>query len=142
MKVKKKVPFEFVLEELASLQPYTKPMFGCTSVYVDDRIVFILRDKPEPKKDRGVWVATTAEHHKSLRNDLPSMRSIALFGPGPTGWQVLPDSSPRFEDDVLKACQIVLKGDPRIGKVPKRKSVRKKEKPSSSKKLKSRPRKK
>lgn len=41
------------------------------------------------------------------------------FGPGPTGWQVLPVNSDDFEESVIKACQLVIKRDPRIGKVPK-----------------------
>jgi hypothetical protein len=85
MKAKKPIPFEFVLEALARAKPYTKPMFGCTSVYVGEKIMLILRDRPEPAPDRGVWVATTTEHHAGLRRDLPSLRSIELFGPGPTG---------------------------------------------------------
>lgn len=117
--LKKKPPYPFVLEELADLEVYTKPMFGCTGIYLDDKIVLILRDRDDEPKDSGAWVATTPEHHESLKRDLPSMRSIYMFGPGPTGWQNLPRSSPRFEDDVLRACALVRKRDPRIGKVPK-----------------------
>jgi hypothetical protein len=35
-----------------------------------------------------------------------------------TGWQVLPVDAPDFEEAVLRACDLVLAGDPRIGKVP------------------------
>ncbi|MGZ3702305.1 MAG: hypothetical protein ACXWSD_10980 [Bdellovibrionota bacterium] len=118
---KKPIPYDFVLEALAKAQPYTKPMFGCLGVYVGDRIVLILRDKDNSPRDQGVWLATTGEHHESLQRDFPSMRPIELFGPGPTGWQVLPAKSADFEEAVLKACRLVLKGDPRIGKVPKTK---------------------
>jgi hypothetical protein len=116
---RKPIPFDFVLNELERLSPYTKPMFGCTSVYVGEKIVFILRKKGTPAEDDGVWLATTAEHHQSLQKDFPSMRSIVVFGPGPTGWQVLPEDSEDFEESVLKACQMVLDGDSRIGKIPK-----------------------
>ena len=130
--MKKPVPFDFVLSELESLAPYTKPMFGCTAVYVGDKIVFILRQKGNPLPDDGVWVATTGEHHASLKKDFPSIRSIELFGPGPTGWQVLPADADDFEDSVLKACQFVLRNDERIGKIPK--SRWKKKSATSSKK--------
>lgn len=133
--MKKSIPFDFVLEELAELSPYTKPMFGCTSVYVGDKIVFILRQREKPPADDGVWLATTGEHHKSLQKDFPNMRSIEIFGPGPTGWQVLPLSSEDFEDSVLKACQLVLKGDLRIGKIPKSKWKKKKTKTVKKKKI-------
>ena len=119
-KTAKKVPFDFVLEELATLGPWTRPMFGCHAVYVEDKIVLILRDKKNPRRDDGVWIATTEEHHASLRRDLPGMRSISvLAGGGVTGWQVLPAESDDFEQSVLRACAMVLAGDPRIGKVPK-----------------------
>ncbi|MFZ0824196.1 MAG: hypothetical protein WAM87_11105, partial [Terriglobales bacterium] len=35
-----------------------------------------------------------------------------------TGWQVLPADAPDFEEAALRACEFVLAGDPRIGKVP------------------------
>jgi hypothetical protein len=39
-KKKKKIPFEFVLDELEDLEPRTRPMFGCTAVYVEGALVF------------------------------------------------------------------------------------------------------
>lgn len=72
-------PFEFVLEAITPLWPWTRPMFGCLAVYIDDRIVLILRDGRHPVADNGVWLATTVEHHESLRLEFPSMRSINLF---------------------------------------------------------------
>jgi hypothetical protein len=128
MKLKKKAPrpFEFVLDELEDLDPITKPMFGAIGVYVRDAIVLILRDRPKSTCDNGVWLATTAEHHASLKKDFPSMRSIEVFGPGPTGWQVLPSDADDFEESALRACELIKKSDPRIGKIPKPKSRSKK----------------
>jgi hypothetical protein len=119
-KLKRKLPYAFVLEELAHLQPNTRPMFGCTAIYLGDKIVFILREREAHADDNGVWIATTSEHHASLQKDFPSMRSIRLFGTdGPSGWQNLPADCDDFEESVLKACALVEKGDPRIGKIPK-----------------------
>ncbi|HEX4923921.1 MAG TPA: hypothetical protein VFV50_07540 [Bdellovibrionales bacterium] len=113
------IPFEFVLEALEPLKPHTKPMFGWTGVYSGNTILFILADGARGGADRGVWVATTSEHHESLKQELPSMRSLIKFGPGPTAWQVLPADGEAFEDEVLRACELVLRGDARIGKIPK-----------------------
>jgi hypothetical protein len=121
---KKAIPFDFVLHELEGLAPTTKPMFGCTAVYVRDQIVFVLRDRPSSPGDNGVWVATTSEHHASLRGEFESLRSIGVLGPGETGWQCLPATSASFEDDVLRACALVRAGDRRIGKVPARRTPR------------------
>jgi hypothetical protein len=119
VKKRKPVPHEFVLEALSLLSPRTNPMFGCLAVYVGEKIVLILRDRPKKKADNGVWLATTQEHHESLRREFPSMRSIRLLGKKVTGWQVLPADAADFEEAALRACELILAKDPRIGKVPK-----------------------
>ena len=118
-KRRKAVPYEFVLDAIDALSPRTNPMFGCLAIYVEDKIVLILREKPHPSADNGVWLATTQEHHESLRREFPHMRSIEVLGKKITGWQVLPADAPDFEEAALHACDLVLARDPRIGKVPK-----------------------
>jgi len=117
-KRRKPIPHEFVLDALAPLLPETRPMFGCVAVYVAEKIIFALRDKPESQSDNGVWLATTLEHHESLRREFPTMRSIRVLGKKVTGWQVLPADAPDFETAAMRACELVLAGDTRIGKVP------------------------
>jgi hypothetical protein len=46
------------------------------------------------------------------------MRSIQVLGKRVTGWQILPVDAPDFESAALRACELVLAGDPRIGKIP------------------------
>jgi hypothetical protein len=121
---KKPLPFPFVIEALEPLSPVTRPMFGCTAVYVGDRIVFALRNKVDEPEDNGVWLATSIEHHESLAHDFPSMRSIGVLGPPPTGWQILPSMSEDFEESALRACEMVISGDKRIGKVPRQKKLK------------------
>ena len=120
LKQRKPIPHEFVLDALAPLSPRTRPMFGCLAIYVGDKIVLILRDKNKPGQsaDNGVWLATTEEHHRSLKQEFPNMRSIKVLGGKVTGWQVLPADAGDFEEAALRACELVLRGDPRIGKVP------------------------
>lgn len=111
-------PHEFVLDAIAPLSPMTRSMFGCLAVYVEDKIVLILRDRKDSPADNGVWLATTAEHHESLQRDFPPMRSIQLFGKKVTSWQVLPVDAPDFEEAALRACKLILARDARIGKIP------------------------
>jgi hypothetical protein len=119
VKTRKAVPHEFVLDAITSLSPETRPMFGCLAVYVKDKILFVLRDKRnETADDDGMWLATTVEHHESLRQDFPNMRSIRVLGKKVTGWQLLPADAPDFEEAALRACEFIQAGDPRIGKVP------------------------
>jgi hypothetical protein len=118
LKPRKPIPHEFVLDALGELDIRTNPMFGCLAVYVGEKIVLILRDKLPSDADNGVWLATTHEHHDSLRADFPSMRSIQVLGKKVTGWQVLPLGSADFEESAMRACELIITGDERIGKIP------------------------
>ena len=93
-------------------------MFGCLAIYIGNKIMLILRDKPGDT-DNGFWLATTKDHHQSLRHEFPAMRSIGVLGKAVTGWQLLPANAPDFEQAALHACELIAARDPRIGKVPK-----------------------
>ncbi len=118
-KPRKAIPHAFVLEALASLAPFTRPLFSCLAVYVGEKIVLALRDKPNHTADNGVWLATEEVHHASLRREFPNMRSIQVFDKPVTSWQILAADTPDFEEAALRACDLIAAGDPRIGKVPK-----------------------
>jgi hypothetical protein len=124
---RKSVPYEFVLDAMSELSPETRPMFDCTAIYVGDKIIGVLREKSDSSvEDNGMWLATTRDHHQSLRSDFPNMRSIRVLGEGITSWQVLPAGDPDFEEAALRACELILAGDPRIGKVPSSKGATRK----------------
>ena len=125
--MKSKIPFEFVLEELDRIHPRVKPMFGCYAIYAGEKLVLILRQRNEHTDDNGVWMAALREHHASLKKEFPCMRSVRLLGTSETVWQNIPADEDDFEELVLKACRLILKGDMRIGKIPKQKKARKKE---------------
>ena len=112
---KKAIPFNFVIENLFAANPIVKPMFGAYAVYVENKIVLILRDKDDV--DSGVWLATNSEYHDSLKKDFPSMRTIELFGSGVSSWQIIHKDEDDFETSVNLACDLILKGDNRIGRI-------------------------
>jgi len=124
----KKIPFEFILEALLPLNPRVNPMFGAFAVYVGEKIVLALRNKENHEEANGVWIATKSEYHSSLRKILPSMRSIYLLSDGKaeTEWQMIPADADDFETSAMKVCELILRGDERIGRIPKpRKKKRK-----------------
>jgi hypothetical protein len=125
VKIRKPAPYAFVLDAISQLPIETRSMFGCLAVYFGDKIVLMLREKQKQVEDNGVWLATTTEHHQSLRREFPHMRSIQQFGKEVTGWQVLPADAPDFESAALRACELILARDPRIGKIPKGRRPRK-----------------
>ena len=124
MKKSNTIPFDFVLEQLFPLEPRVKPMFGCHAIYIGNKIVLTLRNKTEHLDDNGIWISTKAEHHASLKKILPSMRSIQVLGNGQTNWQIIPADADDFEESAIKICDLILKGDLRIGNVPKARKPR------------------
>jgi hypothetical protein len=119
--VKKQVPFQFVLDLLFSQKPTVKPMFGSYGVYIGEKIVLVLRNRENSVEDNGVWVALYQEHQAELKKLLPSLTSVAVLVDSGKNWQVIPSSSERFEEEVTELCELILKNDNRIGKVPEKK---------------------
>ncbi len=114
-----------MLEELDRIHPTVRPMFGCYAVYVSEKLVLILRQRNDYTDDNGVWLAAAHEHHPSLKKEFPCMRSVRLLGAVETVWQNIPVDDDDFEELVLKACALIVKGDVRIGKIPKVKKKKK-----------------
>jgi hypothetical protein len=117
LKNQKSIPFDFVLEQLQRLHPFTKPMFGCHAIYIEEKLMLVLRKKKNIDSDNGVWLASAKDHHTGLKKILPSLRTISIFRSGESGWQIIPEDSDHFEKEVMVACDLILKRDPRIGKI-------------------------
>jgi hypothetical protein len=119
----KKIPFGFILDYLAPLEISIRPMFGCHAIYANGKILLIVRKKNDHADANGIWIATGKEHHESLKTILPSMRSVYILsnGKNETGWQMIHEDSDNFEESATKLCEMILKGDKRIGKIPKAK---------------------
>lgn len=119
-KPKVSVAFEFVVEMLDRLNPKVRPMFGCHAVYIGEKIVLVLRKKETNKTDNGIFIATTREHHPSLKETFPSLRQITMFSPN-SEWINLPEDAPDFEESAFALCDQIIKQDPRIGKIVRKK---------------------
>jgi len=125
MKKKISIPFDFVLEQLYSVNVEIRPMFGCFALYVHNKIVLILRKRNTSTKDNGVWLATSKEHHASLKRAFPSMRAIKVLGGKESNWQNLPADVDDFEEMVTRACEMILHGDNRIGRDTRNRTAKK-----------------
>lgn len=126
MTPKNKPPFSFIIDYLAHKEPVVKPMFGCHAIYIGRKIVLMLRKRPTHRSVNGIWIATGKEHHQRLKKLLPSMKSIDVLGNGETNWQMIPERAKDFESSAMTLCELILKGDPGIGKIPKVRASRKK----------------
>ena len=125
MKTKKSaIAFPFVLDLLSPLDVMVKPMFGCHALYVGEKIMLIVRKKEDHEDANGVWIATESEHHASLKKILPSLKSVYILsnGKAETAWQMIGEDEDDFEEAVTKVCDLILKKDLRIGRIPKSKS--------------------
>lgn len=123
LKIMVKCAFDFVLDYLYPLEVKIKPMFGCHSFYVGNKIMFITRKKSSHENSNGIWIATTHNHHENLKKDFPSLQSVHVLnnGKGETGWRLLHESAEDFETSALRLCELIKEGDMRIGKIPKSK---------------------
>jgi len=115
--LKRQVPFPFVLEELVSLRPTIKTLFGSTLVYLDDKLLFSMRNSVKHPGTNGIWIYTTAEHLDSLAKEFPQLPRRQLWRSRSNGWVVLASRLEDFEEYAFTACELVLKGDRRIGRV-------------------------
>ena len=120
-KPKQKPPHAFVLDALAPLDPEVRRMFSGFAVYIGDRIVCMLRDHHKSPRDNGLWLVlsdTANPADPALRREFPSIRPIELLGDKIRHWLLIPSDSPGFETEALHACDLLLRHDPRIGRIP------------------------
>lgn len=102
-------------------------MFSGFAVYVGDKIVLMLRDSPKHPEDNGAWLVfseTANPADPGIRRDFPSIRLIGLLGGKIGHWRLIPADSPTFESEALHACELLLKGDARFGRVPQSRQTR------------------
>lgn len=122
-----KIPFPFILDLLFPLDPFVRPMFGAHAIYIREKLVLIVRNRETHPEANGAWIATSKEHHESLRKEFPSMHSVYILSDGKseTDWQMVHADADDFESSVTRACELILKNDPRIGRIPKAKKKKK-----------------
>ena len=113
----KRDPFPFVLEELEPLRPTIKRMFGFTYVYLDEILICALRDSVKQPGSNGVWLFTTTEHVESLGKEFPDLSRRYYWRSGKNAWIVLASRVEHFEEYAYRACELMLDGDRRIGRV-------------------------
>ena len=121
-KSKQKPPHAFVLEALTPLNPEVRRMFSGFAVYLGARIVCMLRDHEKSPQDNGVWLVlseSTDPADTELRREFPSIRTIELLGGKIGHWLLIPSDGPDFETEALHVCDLLLRRDPRLGRIPK-----------------------
>jgi len=111
------VPFPFVLDELESLRPTIKKVFGFTHVYLGEKLLFSLRDAATHRGSNGMWLYTTTDHADSLAAEFPELPRRQIWRSGKKAWVILASRLGDFEENAFRACELILKGDQRIGRL-------------------------
>src|SRR6266550_2160647 len=115
--VKKAFPFPFIFEELVPIRPQYRQMFGFTYVYLDQKLLLSLRNNVKQPATNGIWIYTSTEHLESLAKEFPQLPRRQLWRSGKNAWLVLATRLEDFEEYAFKVCELILKGDQRIGRV-------------------------
>jgi len=113
--------FQFILDELFGLDVRTRPMFGCTAVYVGEKIVLVFCDRDKMKNDIGIWVCIPNTFCQEMKRSFPALRGVSFFANENSAWQCLPQAHPDFEELALELSKMIRSKDPRIGRIPKTK---------------------
>ncbi len=82
----------------------------------------MLRDHMKSPQDNGLWLVLSEgvdPADPSLRRDFPSIRSIQMLGTKIGHWLLIPADGEDFESTAFRVCDLILKRDPRLGRVPK-----------------------
>ena len=106
-----------MIDELTSIRPTIKHAFGFTYVYLDDLLLCGLRNSKKQPGSNGIWLFTTVEHSESLIQEFPQLSRRNLWRSGKNAWIILPSRLGEFEEYAFKACELILNGDRRIGRL-------------------------
>ena len=111
-----------MLDELAEIRPTITQMFGFTYVYLDAKLLLSLRHSLKQPRYNGVWLYTQLEHIESLKREFPDLppRCFWKSKKSGSGWIILPSSVEGFEEYAFRACELILDGDQRIGRVTRK----------------------
>jgi len=119
-----KLPFSFVLDELWPVRPRITTAFGFTYVYLDDVLLCGLRDSVKQPSCNGMWLFTTTEYADNLAKEFPGLSRRNIWRSGSNAWIILASRLQDFEEYAFKACELILNGDRRIGRLSRRRNVR------------------
>jgi hypothetical protein len=113
----KPIPFDFVFDYLPA-GIIVKKMFGMHYIYLAKRILLILRRSDKQPAWNGIWIATSTEHHQSLKAGIPELGPFVLDdNERHSNWLFLDDDAEDFEGAAIKVCELIMHGDPRLGRL-------------------------
>lgn len=111
-----KIPYDFVLRYLYPVRPRIKKMLGCYALYVNKKLLLLLRDRENQPEFNGVFVATQPEFFDNLQNEIHVSNMIFDIDGVAHTWIFLSEDLADFDEKVKKTCELIKAKDERIGK--------------------------
>jgi len=115
------MPFSFIMDYLIPLEVTVKSMFGMFAIYAGEKILMMLRQRNEHPERNGIWLAIDKEFTESLKTEFPSF--AVIYGlphkSEISEWLMLDSDAEDFESTAIKLCELIAKGDQRIGHIPR-----------------------
>jgi hypothetical protein len=117
--VNRDLPFDFIFDYLLPIETNVQPFFGMFSVYSGQKLLLILRNRPNQPEMNGIWIPTARGSQPSLQKELPTLHSFP--GPrskkGESKWLFIPATSDDLESSAIRVCELIAHRDPRIGRI-------------------------
>ncbi len=110
------IPYSFTLQYLYPIRPRVQKMLGGYALFLEKKMLFFLRDKETQLEFNGVFVATQPEFFKDLQDEIHASKMEFDLDGSVDSWIFISEDLNDFEQKVKIACELVKKGDTRIGK--------------------------
>lgn len=116
----REVPFDFIFDYLLPIETTVKPFFGMFAVYSGEKLLLILRERDDQPGLNGIWIAAARGGQESLKKDLPALLMVSGLKAkkSETGWLMISAAADGFEETAIRVCELIVRRDPRIGKIP------------------------
>ena len=118
------LPFPFVIDELMCLRPTIRRAFAFTYLYLGELILCGLRDTVKRPGSNGMWLFTSLDYVDQLGAEFPDLPKRYLWRSKDNAWVILPSKLEEFENYAFKACEMIINGDRRIGRLSRGKVAR------------------
>jgi hypothetical protein len=118
----KAAPYDFIFDYLPR-NIVVKSMFGMYYIYLNKKIILMVREANKEPEMNGIWVATYKKHHKSLEQEIPNLAEYVMYDGDKkyeSHWRLLKPDDDNFETSAIYVCELISKGDNRIGKETKK----------------------
>ncbi len=110
------VPYSFILSFFFPVRPVIKKMLGCYGLFVNKKLVVLLRERDNQPEFNGVFIATQPEYFDELSNELHSSNMDFDIDGAEYTWIFISEDLEDFKDKVKRAAELIKNGDQRIGK--------------------------